>query len=192
MFVRCAGCNLSCTYCDTLYAREGGRELEADEVIKKIELYNIPRLTITGGEPLLQDEVVLLSSTYRDRGYDVQIETNGSIDISMIPSGVRAVMDVKTPGSGMECMNNRNNFSKLRPGDEIKYVVTSKEDYEWSVQSLLENSIENREDIEVLFSPASGYIEQKDLAEWILDDQYPFIRFQPQLHKLIWKEEKGR
>ena len=192
VFVRCAGCNMNCVYCDTAYARNGGEEMSADLVIDEVEGYTVPRLTITGGEPLLQEEALTLSRTCRDKGYDVQIETNGSIDISVIPAGVRTIMDVKTPGSGMPHMNNISNMGRLRPGDEVKYVITSRDDYIWAADHARKYGLDTREDTVVLFSPASGQIKPRQLAEWILADAHSFIRLQLQLHKQIWPDERGR
>ena len=192
VFVRCAGCNMSCVYCDTVYAREGGEEIPFEKVVQEVGKYSIPRLTVTGGEPLLQEESLMLARECRERGYDVQVETNGSIDISAVPSGVRTVMDVKTPGSGMSGMNDEANTGRLRPGDEVKYVITSKEDFEWSLEHLTARALHERDGIQMLFSPASGYIDPAELAEWILERRYPFIRFQMQLHRQIWGEGRGK
>ena len=159
---------------------------------KKAEQESVKRITITGGEPLLQPEAIELSSLFADKGYDVQIETNGSTDISVIPYNVRTIMDVKTSGSGMSEKNDYNNLEKLSQGDEVKFVLTSKDDYHWALNILDSYNLSLKKEIEVIFSPASGYLEPQELAEWILNDKIGSVRFQIGLHRILWQGERGR
>lgn len=192
VFIRCAGCNLSCTYCDTVYARKlsKGKEMALEEIMEYVEGFHVGRVAVTGGEPLLQDDFSGLCKSLLEKGNEVQIETNGSMDISVVPDGARVVMDIKTPGSGMAAQNDFSNIEKLKPGDEVKFVITSYEDYAWSC-GIIEEYPRN-EDIGILFSPAYGLLESRLLAEWILRDKCRRIRLQVQLHKILWPCEKGR
>jgi len=192
VFVRCAGCNLACIYCDTPYAREGGREEPIEHVLEKVACYDVPRLTVTGGEPLLQEDAVRLCRLCRERGYDVQVETNGSRDISVLPPGVRAVMDVKTPGSGMEGWNDYGNLERLREGDEVKFVLTSREDFEWALDLVDRSGLAHRHGVEILLSPARGYLHARTLAEWILEERCGHVRLQNPLHAELWPGERGK
>jgi 7-carboxy-7-deazaguanine synthase len=192
VFVRCAGCNLSCSYCDTEYARTGGIELSCTEVLKRVEVEVVKRVTITGGEPLLQKEAVGLSAAFAERGYDVQIETNGSLDISVIPQHVRIIMDIKTPGSEMSEKNDYTNLDRLKKGDELKFVITSYDDYTWALDMIRSYDINRKRGIEVIFSPASGVLKPQDLAEWIINDKIGSVRLQIGLHRVLWNGERGR
>lgn len=189
VFVRCAGCNLDCRYCDTRYAREGGTVLAADEVAARVRAFGVGRVTVTGGEPLLQDEVPGLCRRLIEAGADVQVETNGSRDISVLPRGARAILDVKTPGSGMEHCNDYANLGRLRPGDEVKFVLTDRDDYVWAREAVTRRSLEQHT---VLFAPAAGRLAPGTLADWLLADRCAGIRLQVQLHLYLWPPGQAR
>ncbi len=185
-FIRTAGCNLNCTYCDTPYAKEGGREMSIQEIIQSIpEKVNI--ITITGGEPLLQTETKALISALQHRKKIVLLETNGSLPVNSVPKRVIRIVDVKTPGSGEQDTFLTKNLKYLTPDDELKFVLTSKEDYLWALEKLREWNLYN---VKVLFSPAWGYLNPRDLWEWMTQDCPP-ARLQLQLHKIVWGNRRG-
>lgn len=189
-FVRCTGCNLDCTYCDTRYAREGGREINVDEIVRDLAAAGAVRVTITGGEPLHQSETPALCEALLAAGHTVQVETNGSLPIGTLPAGTRIIMDIKTPGSGMETANDRANLSRLKPGDEIKFVLCSRRDYDWALDLLAGNVLP--ETVAVHFSPAVPQLRPADLAEWMIADRVNRARLQLQLHRIIWPGEARR
>ncbi len=188
-FVRTTGCNLRCSYCDTVYAYDEGSELSVDEVLNKVEEIGIRTVEITGGEPLLHEEVLPLSGKLLDRGYSVLIETNGSRDIRGIDSRAVIILDVKTPGSG-ECGSLViSNLSCLKHKDEIKFVITGIEDYEWAKSFVKEHALTQRS--QVLFSPAFGLMDPRELSKLIVDDRLE-VRLNLQLHKYIYgPNERG-
>lgn len=188
-FVRLTGCNLSCGYCDTRYAFEGGETLSVGEVVDRVKGYGLPVSEVTGGEPLFQENTPELLEGLLKVSKRVLLETNGSLDLSSVPRGVVKIMDVKTPGSGMEGANLWENLLLLTPLDEVKAVLTSRADYEWTVKNLKERDVFGR--LKVSLSPAAGSLRPADLAEWMVADRLD-ARFQLQLHRLIWPEvERG-
>ncbi len=191
-FIRLSGCNLRCTYCDSTYTFKGGTRMSIAEILSKIKDYQVKHVLITGGEPLLQRNTPTLLAALRAEGYEVSIETHGEVSIENVAGKARIVMDVKTPGSGMNRGFAQKNLPLLRAGDEIKFVITSFEDYEFSKNWIHTNTIPAG--VELLFSPAlsvsgrfdaSSVFTVKNLAEAILRDRLP-VRFQYQLHKIIW------
>jgi len=189
VFVRLAGCNLNCTYCDTKYARSGGTEFSIEEILVQVKSFNCNRVTITGGEPLLQEGSAALAQRLIDSGYDVQVETNGSQNINLIPEKARCILDIKTPGSGESDRNDFQNIDRLSAEDEIKFVLTSIDDYVWAKDKISEYSLSGR--FEILFSPVSDMLSPAVLAEKILTDNLD-VRLHLQLHKIIWPDrERG-
>ena len=188
VFVRLAGCNLDCSYCDTLYAREGGETLSREAIFIRVEEYPCRLVEITGGEPLLQAETPALAAELADRDWEVLVETNGSLDISVLDPRVVRVMDLKCPSSGETEKIRWDNLTHLTPRDEVKFVVAGREDYLWA-KGVVEGRLPAGP--EVLFSPAAGSIPPADLAAWILEDGLA-VRLQLQLQKIIWPgEERG-
>jgi len=186
VFIRLAGCNLRCSYCDTTYAYDGGERFSIDEVLSGIEGYRCRLVEITGGEPLLQDAVYPLLNALLKNGKDVLIETNGSINIERVKgqgSRVRVIMDVKCPESGMSEKMNWENLNVLTRNDEIKFVICNEDDYEWSKGIIEKYSLADR--CPVLMSPAYDRLTAGKLSEWILKDNFN-VRLNLQLHKYIW------
>jgi 7-carboxy-7-deazaguanine synthase len=190
VFVRLTACDLRCTYCDTEYAFYEGKKRLVREVLDEVLAGGTPLVEITGGEPLLQKNVLPLMTALCDAGRTVLIETSGAHDISKIDPRVHRIMDLKTPGSG-ECARNLwSNLAHLEKRDEVKFVIGSREDYEWSRDRVAEHHLANRCGT-VLFSPIFGRIEPRQIVEWIIEDKLP-VRFQLQMHKFIWKPtERG-
>lgn len=187
-FVRLTGCPLRCTYCDTAYAFHGGQRMTIDEVLEKVAGFGVRHACVTGGEPLAQPACHALLAALCDAGYQVSLETSGALDISAVDARVVVVMDLKTPASGEEARNLWANVPRLKPDDQVKFVICSRADYEWAREVLREHSLPSR--CEVLFSPAWGRQPARELAEWILADQLP-VRFQVQLHKYLWGDAAG-
>lgn len=184
IFVRLTFCDLRCNYCDTAYAFYEGEKLLLPEIISRVQNFSCDLVEITGGEPLLQKNVLPLMTALADSGKTVLLETSGAHDISKIDSRVHRIMDLKTPGSG-ECDRNFwSNLLSLTRRDEVKFVIGSREDYEWSRRKVVEHELANRVNA-VLFSPIFGRIEPKQIVDWILEDSLP-VRFQLQLHKFVW------
>ncbi|SFM65668.1 7-carboxy-7-deazaguanine synthase QueE [Thermodesulforhabdus norvegica] len=187
VFIRTAGCNLKCTYCDTLYARNGGRKVTLRNCLRFVEDSGLKLVEITGGEPLLQEELPRLVKMLIDREYTVLIETNGSLDISPIPEKAIRIMDIKCPSSGMMHKNDYENLKRLHPADEVKFVIGNFEDYlfasQWARRVLEESPVRV-----IHFSPVFGLLEPSTLAEWILKDKIP-VRLNLQLHKYIWSPD---
>lgn len=189
VFVRLTGCQMRCRWCDTEYAFHGGRWRTREELLDEVAAYGCPLVEVTGGEPLLQPGVLPLLSDLCDLGHEVLLETGGGLDITGVDPRVRRIVDVKCPGSG-EAENNRwENLEDLRPTDEVKLVLAGETDYRWAVGVLEERRLAER--CPVLFSPVAGELEPRELAEWILRDRLP-VRFQLQVHKLLWGNEPGR
>ncbi len=182
-FIRLAGCNLRCSYCDTTYAYEGGYELAADEIIEKIRIMGIYLVEITGGEPLLQREVHNLIRLLLDGGRTVMIETNGSQSIRDVDRRAVIVLDIKTPGSGMSGSMDFSNFDDIRAHDEVKFVITGRNDYEWTKDIVYSFNLADR--CGILISPAFGLVNPEDLAQWMIGDRLP-ARLNLQLHKYIF------
>ncbi len=185
VFVRLTGCDLRCTYCDTEYAFYEGKKRPLQEIFDEVVGFGCPLVEITGGEPLLQKNVLPLMAALCDAGKTVLIETSGAHDISKIDPRVHRIMDLKTPSSG-ECARNRpDNIACLAERDEVKFVIGSREDYEWTRQQIRDHALDTRVRA-VLLSPIFGKIEPRDIVDWMLADKVP-ARFQLQMHKFIWE-----
>ena len=189
VFVRLTGCPLRCRYCDTEYAFTGGERKTIDQVMQEVGQYNTRLVTVTGGEPLAQRDVHSLLNKLCDSGYQVSLETGGSIDIQRVDPRVSIVLDIKTPASGEADRNLLENLKHVSSKDQIKFVICDRIDYEWSRDFLKEHRLERM--CTVWFSPSYGQIHPRDLADWILQDQLP-VRLQLQLHKSLWGDERGR
>jgi 7-carboxy-7-deazaguanine synthase len=185
VFVRLTFCDLRCNYCDTEYAFYEGSKQNLDEILHTVAKYSCPLVEITGGEPLLQKNVLPLMSMLCDSGYTVLLETSGAHDISKVDPRVHRIMDLKTPGSGEVEKNLWSNVDHLNAGDEVKFVMGSREDYEWSREIVQRHQLSSRCQA-VLFSPIFGRIDPHEIVEWILADKLN-VRFQLQMHKFIWK-----
>jgi 7-carboxy-7-deazaguanine synthase len=183
VFVRLTGCPLRCGWCDTAYAFHEGTERSLDSVLSEVERYGWRLVEVTGGEPLAQADVHDFITALADRGYTVLVETSGAIDIARVDSRAILIMDLKCPGSGMEARNRWSNISLLKPDDEVKFVIRDRTDYDWAVTIVRQYDLSSRH--RILLSPVFGELEPQTLAEWILADRLP-VRFQLQLHKLIW------
>jgi 7-carboxy-7-deazaguanine synthase len=190
-FIRLTGCNLRCVYCDSAYAFKGGSKMSHAEVLDRVRDFGAKDVLLTGGEPLLQRGTLPLLRALRAEGYRVSIETHGEVSIREASPLARIVMDLKTPGSGMCRERFLENLPLLKPEDEIKFVITSREDYEWARDWVRSGKLPVRE---ILFSPVMQVksspgtyegVEPRELADWILKDRLA-VRFQLQLHKLLW------
>lgn len=187
VFVRLTYCNLRCTYCDTEYAFYEGKDMSVKQVIDEVEKYNCKLVEITGGEPLVQlNECLQLMKELCELGYEVLIETGGSISIKDIDPRVKIIMDLKCPSSGMDQKNLYENIQYLKPTDELKFVIGNREDYEWTLKLLNKHNLYGK--CEILFSVVFGKLESVELVNWILEDQLE-VRFQLQMHKYIWHPE---
>ncbi|MGH9868938.1 MAG: radical SAM protein [Candidatus Polarisedimenticolia bacterium] len=182
-FVRLTGCPLRCVYCDTQHAFHEGSPMTIDQIEAEVARHPSRFVTVTGGEPLAQQEVHGLMARLADAGYDVQLETSGAIDISPVDPRVRVILDVKTPGSGMSERMDWDNLARLRPGDEMKFVLTGETDYAWALGQLAYRP--PAAGVAVLLSPAHGVLEPRDLAAWMTRDGVA-ARLQLQIHKYIW------
>lgn len=189
VFVRLTGCPLRCRYCDTEYAFRGGEYLDVNTVVTRVAAYQVRHVTVTGGEPLAQPACMPLLSRLCDAGYQVSLETSGALDVSQVDTRVVKVMDLKTPGSGEAAKNRYQNLEYLFPRDQVKFVICDRGDYEWALRQLAEHRLTGR--CEVLFSPSYGQQDAAQLAEWVLEDRLP-VRFQLQLHKILWGDAAGR
>ncbi len=187
-FIRLARCHLRCTYCDTAYAFTGGEEWTVGALVAACAAWRCPLVEITGGEPLLQPETPGLAAALLDAGHTVLVETSGSLPIHVLPDGVIRIVDFKCPGSGEAHRNDWSNVEALTPRDEVKFVIGSREDYEWSREVLAAHDLAQRCH-QVLFSPVHGLLPARDLVEWILADALP-VRFQLQLHKFVWPPDQ--
>jgi len=183
VFVRLTGCPLRCNWCDTDYAFYGGHECAIDEVLAKVHTYGCRLVEVTGGEPLVQPESLLLMTRLCDAGYTVLLETSGAVDITPVDPRAHVILDVKCPGSGMTNRMHWPNLSQLAAKDEAKFVLADRADYDWAREILVRYDIANR--CTVHFSPVFGSLDVRELAEWILADKLP-VRFQLQMHKYIW------
>lgn len=188
VFVRLTGCPLRCGYCDTAYAFHEGKTREIDDVLAEVATHGAKYVCVTGGEPLAQKSCLTLLTRLCDAGYSVSLETSGAIDISNVDSRVSRIVDIKTPGSGEVAKNRWENLAHLNHRDEIKFVITSREDYEWSRDVLREKQLDRT--CPVLFSPTFEVVTPEALARWVLADALP-VRMQVQLHKIIWGEKRG-
>ena len=183
IFIRLTGCNLRCSWCDTAYAFHEGKNMSIDEIFKKVESFGIHLVEITGGEPLMQDNVYTLMRRLIEKRYKVMLETGGSISLERVPKDVIKIMDLKCPGSGEQEKNNLDNLKLLAPHDEVKFVILDKKDYEWSRDIIKKYKI--NETAQILLSPVFDKLELKEIVKWILEDRLP-VRLQTQLHKIIW------
>jgi 7-carboxy-7-deazaguanine synthase len=183
VFVRLTGCPLRCIWCDTDYAFYGGHECAIDEVLAKVHTYGCRLVEVTGGEPLVQPESLLLMTRLCDAGYAVLLETSGAVDITPVDPRAHVILDVKCPGSGMTNRMHWPNLSQLAAKDEAKFVLADRADYDWAREILVRYDMANH--CTVHFSPVFGSLDARELAEWILADKLP-VRFQLQMHKYIW------
>ncbi len=189
VFVRLTGCPLRCTYCDTSYAFHGGDWWQIDDILAEVARHGVRHVCVTGGEPLAQKRCIALLSRLCDAGYQVSLETSGAIDIAAVDPRVSRVLDIKTPDSNEAHRNLWENLPLLTAHDQIKFVICSRSDYDWARDVVLTRGLSERCD--VLFSPSKGELSARDLADWIVADRLP-VRFQMQLHKLLWNDEPGR
>ncbi|RLF47396.1 MAG: hypothetical protein DRN29_02575 [Thermoplasmata archaeon] len=188
IFIRLTGCNLRCSYCDTKYAYYEGEELEAENILKRIKEWKCRRICITGGEPLLQENVYDLIDLLLKEKYEISVETNGSIDISkLVGRNVIIKMDIKLPSSGMHDKMKMDNINLLRSHDELKFVIENREDYDYA-KKLIEKY---RPSCHIIMQPVWKKMEASKLAEWILEDGID-ARLSVQLHKILWGEKRGK
>ncbi len=189
VFVRLTGCPLRCQYCDTAYAFHGGTWWDIDAIVAEVQAQGVRHVCVTGGEPLAQKRCLVLLEKLCDAGFDVSLETSGALDVSAVDPRVSRVVDVKTPGSAEVSRNRLQNLPLLTARDQLKFVICSREDYEWAKAMVAEHALVER--CMVWFSPSKGQITARELADWIVADRLP-VRFQMQLHKLLWNDEPGR
>jgi 7-carboxy-7-deazaguanine synthase len=189
VFVRLTGCPLRCTWCDTTYSFTGGEPASIESVLAEVARYPARQVCVTGGEPLAQKDCLPLLTALCDAGYDVSLETSGALDVAAVDTRVARIMDLKAPDSGELARNLWENLDVLNQRDEIKIVIASRGDYEWARDVLRDRQLDRL--CPVLFSPAGGLIEPQSLADWILEDGLN-VRFQLQLHKLLWGNMKGK
>jgi 7-carboxy-7-deazaguanine synthase len=189
VFVRLTGCPLRCGYCDTAYAFTGGEKKSISDIIAEVESYGTRYVTVTGGEPLAQPSCLKLMVQLLDLGYKVSLETSGALDVSTVDPRAIKVMDLKTPSSGELGRNLYQNIQYLSKTDQVKFVIGNDEDYDWSKRVLAEHKLSDQ--CEILFSPVMGQQNPTELANKILQDRLP-VRFQIQLHKLLWDDARGK
>jgi 7-carboxy-7-deazaguanine synthase len=189
VFVRLTGCPLRCQFCDTAYAFHGGEWRSLDEVLAQVSEYSPRYVCVTGGEPLAQKNCLPLLTSLCDAGYRVSLETSGAMPLADVDPRVVRVVDVKTPGSGEERRNRYDDLALLRPEEQIKFVICDRADYEWSRAQVESRRLTAR--CQVLFSPSAEQLPARQLADWILADRLP-VRFQLQLHKVLWGNVPGK
>lgn len=189
VFVRLTGCPLRCTWCDTEYAFHGGTSRPIEDVVAEVAGHGLRQVCVTGGEPLAQKACLTLLSALCDAGHEVSLETSGALDIGAVDPRVARIMDLKAPGSGEAAKNRWDNLAHLTDRDEIKIVLADADDYAWAVAQLAAHQLADR--CNVLFSPVAGALDPAELAEWIVRDRLP-VRFQLQLHKILWSDARGR
>ncbi len=189
-FVRLTGCNLRCVYCDTQYAFEGGIDMPLDDIVSHVKLVGVNLVEITGGEPLLQgNDTILLVRALLEEGFEVLVETNGSLGVGGVDRRAVLILDVKTPSSGMSGEINYANFDYLKPSDEVKFVICDRGDYDWAKDIVAKFRLMER--AKVLFSPALGMLPPRQLAKWIVEDRLE-VRLNVQIHKYIFgPDERG-
>ena len=188
IFIRLSGCPMRCHYCDTAYAFQGGSMMDIEDIMASIKKYDTPYVTVTGGEPLAQKEVIKLLKALADSNYEVSIETGGGLSIKEVDPRIKIILDIKTPESGEEKKNHWENLDMISSKDEIKFVLCSREDYDWAKKILDQYKLPQK--CSVLFSPVYQKLDVTDLGDWILKDQL-HVRMQIQLHKLLWGEKSG-
>ena len=188
-FVRLAGCPLRCSYCDTpqAIATDSGSLMAVDDIVQEVSNRKRPLVLVTGGEPLAQRNCLALLQALESLDCEVQLETSGAYSIASVPEGIRRIVDIKTPDSGEAVRNHLENIPHLHAGDEVKFVLCSRQDYEWSRRFVAEHQLD-RQGCVILFSAAWGLLSEADLSQWILQDRLP-VRLQIQLHKIIWGAE---
>ncbi len=189
VFVRLTGCPLRCQYCDTAYAFHGGQWWDMDAVLAEVARHGVRHVCVTGGEPLAQKRCIGLLERLCDAGYEVSLETSGSIDIAQVDRRGSRGLDIKTPGSAEVHRNLWSNIGQLTANDQVKFVICSREDYDWARAVVDEHRLTAICD--VMFSPSFSQIRPRELADWIVADRLP-VRFQLQLHKILWDDEPGR
>ena len=189
VFVRLTGCPLRCQYCDSAYAFTGGTIRPLDDILEQVAGFRPRYVCVTGGEPLAQPNAIPLLKQLCDAGYEVSLETSGALDISAVDSRVSRVVDLKTPGSAEVGRNYYENIQHLTANDQVKFVICSRDDYNWAVSKLIEYRLEQRAG-EVLMSPSHHELDARSLAEWIIADNLP-VRLQMQLHKILWDDAPG-
>lgn len=199
IFIRLTGCPLRCVYCDTEYAFSGGERMSLDEILAKCQTFNCKRICLTGGEPLAQPNAMALMTRLLEHGYEISLETAGALSVADVPVAVSKVMDIKTPSSGEADKNLWENIDYLTPLDQLKFVIMNRADYDWSKQILADYQLDKKVGT-VWFSPMFNVYDDRspevpslatELAEWLLADALP-VRFQLQLHKIIWADAKGK
>lgn len=189
VFVRLTGCPLRCQYCDTEYAFTGGEWKSLPEIIQQVASYHVHHVTVTGGEPLAQKKCLDLLIQLCDAGFQVSLETSGALSIEQVDPRVVKVMDIKTPGSGEVERNFFKNLDFITSGDQIKFVICNRSDYEWAKELIEKHQLSEK--CQVLMSPSYSQLEGRQLADWIVEDKLP-VRFQLQLHKILWGDQPGR
>ncbi len=189
VFVRLTGCPLRCQYCDTAYAFSGGELFTLQDILGRVAAFKPRYVCVTGGEPLAQPNCIPLLSALCDAGYEVSLETSGALDIAAVDPRVSRVVDLKTPGSLEVARNRYDNLALLSAADQVKFVICSRDDYDWAVSKLIEYRLDQRAG-EVLFSPSQHDLKARELADWILADNLP-VRLQLQLHKILWDDQPG-
>jgi 7-carboxy-7-deazaguanine synthase len=189
VFVRLTGCPLRCQYCDTAYAFSGGEIVTLDSILDQVAAYRPRYVCVTGGEPLAQPNCIALLTRLCDAGFEVSLETSGALDVSAVDPRVSKVLDLKTPGSAEVQRNRYENVQWLTRNDQVKFVICSREDYDWAVSKLIEYDLVSRAG-EVLFSPSHKQVDARALADWIVTDNLP-VRLQLQLHKILWNDGPG-
>ena len=189
VFVRLTGCPLRCVWCDTAYAFSGGELLDLADILHRVDAFGCNTVCLTGGEPLAQKEAIGLLAALCDAGYSVSLETSGALDIGAVDPRVSRIVDLKAPDSGESAKNRWENLDLLTQHDELKFVLASREDYDWAVAACRQRRLFDR--CPVLFSPVQGQLDPAQLAQWILEDRLP-LRFQLQLHKVLWGNAQGR
>jgi 7-carboxy-7-deazaguanine synthase len=186
-FVRLTGCHLRCNYCDSEFAFRGGTRMLTEQVLQEVKAMRTPMVEITGGEPLLQPGVYPLMEALLAEGLKVLLETSGAIDVRLVPPEVHKIVDIKTPSSGESDRNDLRNFQSMNARDELKFVIGSREDYEWSKALIAEHALGTKP-FGMLFSTVFGKLHPRELAEWVIADRLP-VRFQLQMHKYVWEPE---
>ncbi len=183
VLVRLTGCNLRCGYCDTPYAYQEGREADIEEILDEVKKFGCRLVEITGGEPMAQPETAALARRLLELDFTVMVETNGSFDVSVLPDQVIKIVDIKTPGSGAGKSFLWDNLKHLDEKDEIKFVITSRADFDWAVRQVKKHSLAGIRAVNI--SPAAGMVQEADAAQWILESGLP-LRLNLQLHRILW------
>lgn len=189
VFVRLTGCPLRCGYCDTAYAFHGGEWRDIDAILAEVAGHGVRHVCVTGGEPLAQKRCIALLQRLCDAGHVISLETSGAVDISAVDPRVSRVLDIKTPGSGEVARNLWENLPLLTAHDQVKFVLCDRADFDWARGIVAEHRLHER--CEVLFSPSFGQLPASELADWIVAERLP-VKFQLQLHKILWNDEPGR